>query len=112
MTLFNKLSDFDMQILIYLSHVIVRDLVSAKINNQIYDNIIIPDELIDFLKKFKIDLQNTTTETKNSNAINLENNINSLNTPKETNNSICSYMPSVYSNFSGENNSREEHLQH
>lgn len=58
LTFFDKLTDFDLQILIYLSHVVVRDLVNAKIGNKVYEGMINPEELLNFLKKFKIDLQN------------------------------------------------------
>jgi hypothetical protein len=55
---YNKLTDIDMQILLYMSHVIVKDLVLAKINNKIYENSFDPAELMDFLHRYKIELQN------------------------------------------------------
>lgn len=58
LTLFNKLSEFEVQILIYLSHVVVKDIVQAKINSKTYEGVINPEELLDLLKKFKIEIQN------------------------------------------------------
>jgi hypothetical protein len=58
LTLFGKLTDFEIQIIIYLSHVVVRDLVQAKIYNRVYEGMINPDEFMDFLKRFKIEIQN------------------------------------------------------
>lgn len=55
----NKLSDIDMQILLYMSHVIVKDLVQAKINSRLYENFFDPAELMDFLYRYKIELQNS-----------------------------------------------------
>lgn len=48
----------EIQILIYLSHVVVRDLVLAKLNNRAYEGEILPDELLEFLKRFKTELYN------------------------------------------------------
>jgi hypothetical protein len=48
-----------MQILLYLSHVVVKDLVQAKISNKIYENSLDPAELMDFLNRFKVELNNS-----------------------------------------------------
>ena len=42
--------------MIYLSHVVVRDLVNAKINEKKYEGLLNPDEFIDLVKKYKSDL--------------------------------------------------------
>ncbi len=36
----------------------MRDLVHAKLNDRVYEGMISPEELMDFLKKFKIVIQN------------------------------------------------------
>ncbi len=55
---FGKLTDSEIQILIFLSHVVVRDLVESKIYGRTYEGLINPEELLDFLKRFKIEIQN------------------------------------------------------
>lgn len=51
--------------MIYLTHIVVRDLVNAKINRRKYNSLIDPDELTDFLNRFK------------DPSLSLENNFNS-----------------------------------
>jgi hypothetical protein len=53
----NKLSEYEIQILIFLSHVAVRDLVFAKLSEKKYGGLINPEELIDLLKRFKIKIE-------------------------------------------------------
>lgn len=66
LSLFNKISDFDMQILIFLSHVVVKDLITAKVTQKHYEGLIHPEELLDFLKKFKIELPSLNNQLKNT----------------------------------------------
>ena len=49
------MNEFDIQNLIYLSHMIVKDLVHAKLNNLNYNGLIVPEELISILKKIRED---------------------------------------------------------
>lgn len=53
-----KLSDFDNQILLYVTHSIIDELNCAKKNRRDYSFIINPQELIKFLKKFHIQKPN------------------------------------------------------
>jgi hypothetical protein len=86
---YNSLTEFEIQILIYLSHVVVRDLVNAKIYEKIYEGLLNPDELIDLIKKLKSDLANqiylqsglTKTPVPVESASNLG--INNLNNPDQ-----------------------------
>jgi hypothetical protein len=110
---FNKLTEMEIQILIYLSHVVVRDLVHAKIDGKVYEGILSPDELLDFLKRFKIEIQNNTLtidgkpisnfdstltggSTNNTNI----NNINNFTRNNPGNSSCYSYLQSQHSNLS------------
>ncbi len=97
LTLFNKLSDMELQILLYLSHVVVKDLVQAKINNRNYEGFINPEELMDLLKKFKIELHNTGLFTESRTA-NLSENTFTIN----PNASVYSYQQSFYSDSKDE----------
>ena len=94
LTLFGKLTDFDLQILIYLSHVIVRDLVQAKINNRSYEGYMNPEELLDFLKRFKIEIQNNGGLSIDGKLVTLNENLNSNSIIKNNpgNNSSYSYL--------------------
>jgi hypothetical protein len=99
---FNKLTDFEIQILIYLSHVVVRDLVHAKLQERNYDGIVQPEELLDFLKRFKIEIQNNSISVDGrpieSFGSNQHTNNFSRNNPG--NNSIYSHIQSNHSNIS------------
>ena len=57
LTLFNKLSEFEIQILIYLTQIVVKDIVDAKITEKHYEGDLHPEDLIDLLKKFKNEIQ-------------------------------------------------------
>ena len=87
---YNKLTDIDMQILLYLSHVVVKDLVQAKINNKVYENFFDPAELMDFLHRYKIDLQNMGIYADNRTANQSEHTATIC-----PNASVYSFQPSV-----------------
>ena len=57
LTLFNKLSEFEIQILIYLTQIVVKDIVDAKITEKHYEVDLHPEDLLDLLKKFKNEIQ-------------------------------------------------------
>jgi len=105
LTSFGKLTDFDIQILMFLSHVVVRDLVQAKISNKIYEGLICPDEMLDFLKRFKIEIQNSGNiliDSKTIASTHSDNNLGNLNTNfnvknNNGNNSSYSYVFSEHS---------------
>jgi len=59
LTLFNKLSEFEIQILIYLTQIVVKDIVDAKISERQYEGDLHPEDLIDLLKKFKNEIQSS-----------------------------------------------------
>ena len=50
-----KLSDFDNQILLYVTHSIIDELNCAKKNKRDFNFIVTPQELIKFLKEFHIE---------------------------------------------------------
>jgi len=121
LTYFGKLTDHEIQILILLSHVVVRDLVEAKIYGRTYEGLINPEELLDFLKRFKIEIQNNggvymdgkligqssknpggvannTISQNNSNYESYSNsNLNNNNSAMKGNQSTYSYLHSEYS---------------
>jgi len=53
LTLFNNLTDFEIQILILLTQIAVKDIVNAKISETNYEGELNPEDLLDLLKKFK-----------------------------------------------------------
>jgi hypothetical protein len=99
---FNKLTDFEIQILIYLSHGVVRDLVYAKLEEKNYEGIVQPEELLDFLKRFKIEIQNNTLSIDGRQMESYGNNHNTNNFSRNNpgNNSSYSHIQSHHSNFS------------
>jgi hypothetical protein len=99
LTLFGKLSDFEIQIIIYLSHVVVRDLVQAKIFGKNYEGMINPDELMDFLKRFKIEIQNNSLTIDGKNLSQEKDQESYVRNPPG-NMSTYSYVNSVYSECS------------
>ena len=78
----------------------VRDLVQAKIFNRIYDGMVNPEELMDFLKRFKIEIQNNSVlidGKQTGNCINEgSNNKENLNRFHTNNNSSYSYINSGF----------------
>jgi len=57
LTLFGKdLTDFDIQLMVYLTQVVVKDIVDAKMGEKAYQGDIHPEELLDLLKRFKNEL--------------------------------------------------------
>jgi hypothetical protein len=93
MTLYGKLTDIEMQLLLYLSHVVVKDLVQAKQNGRVYDGLIVPDELLDLLKRLKVETLNNPQYCENK----VTNNIFPENTPANAGASVYSFQPSEYS---------------
>jgi hypothetical protein len=85
-----------MQLVVYLSHVVVKDLVHAKINNRLYDSPISADELMDFLKKLKIETVNNPLFSADPRAGNLSENNLTLNPGA----SVYSFQQSNFSEYS------------
>ena len=53
---YGKLTDFDMQIILYISHSVSNELINAKNKKIDYNLSIHPTELLKFFKMFQIDL--------------------------------------------------------
>ena len=60
LTLFSKLSEFEIQILIFLTQIVVKDIVDAKINEKQYEGDLNPEDLLDLLKKFKNEIHSSS----------------------------------------------------
>ena len=82
LNIYGKLSDFDIQIVLYITHFMNNELINAKNNKRNYKSNINPQEIIKFLKIFKKD------NNINNNNININNisNINNINNNNNNNN--------------------------
>ena len=80
----------------------MRDLVYAKMESKTYDGIIQPEELMDFLKRFKIEIQNNsvTIDGKSIDSNGNNNTANNFCRSNPGNNSTYSHVQSHHSNFS------------
>ena len=94
MVFFGSLTNLEIQILIYITHTVVNSLNIAREQNKNYDCEIDPEELLHFLHKFKIDIQNNSVSIDGKS---ISDNYNGKGTGEHSSYSI---MQSQYSNFS------------